>query len=77
MKKIAGDHFTHVYQKSQSYDVQFMSYEMKWTEFSKITKIKTDTFSKIILLNVSVLISVIFVQDTRCYTYKESLASIS
>ena len=50
---------------------------MKRTEFSKITKIKTDTFSKIILLNVSVLILVIFAQDTRCYTYKESLASIS
>ena len=32
---------------------------------------------KLITLNVSVLIFVIFVQDTRCYTYKESLASIN
>ena len=29
------------------------------------------------MLNLSVLIFVIFMQDTRYYTYKESLASIN
>ena len=36
MKKIAGDiihHFTHVYQKPQSYGVRFLGYGVQQTEF--------------------------------------------
>ena len=32
MKKFAGDHFTHEFQKSQSYDVWFLRYGMRQTE---------------------------------------------
>ena len=30
-------HFTHVYQKSQSFDVWFLRYEVRWTEFFAIS----------------------------------------
>ena len=33
MKKIIGYHFTNVYQKSQSYDVWFLRYGVRQTEF--------------------------------------------
>ena len=29
-------HFTHVYHKQKSYDVYFLRYEARWTEFSVI-----------------------------------------
>ena len=32
MKKFAGDHFTHEFQKSQSYDVWFLRYGVRHTE---------------------------------------------
>ena len=33
MKKFAGDHFTHLYQKPQSYDVWFLRYRVRQAEF--------------------------------------------
>ena len=36
MKKVGGDHFTHVYHKSQSYDVRFLRCGMRQTEFFDI-----------------------------------------